>query len=692
MHVCALLLGMALATQTPAALRVGADLPSAGVQRGDQVIGFRGRAASGDWEDVATEDPIAFQWNWLRCSAQRACKILVERDHQRVHLPLWIDDVELLPADLSPLQLAQIAKDDAAALTELTRQWRTAGRSTLAAWLGQRRAMAALDRGEVETALALEAAALADLAATPELALQLQLDLSLALLANGQSEIASERLDALGARELPLAMQVRVARVRAGVEFNRSRLNEAERILRSVETLARQQLPASHLLASTLNSLAVVIRPQGRLREARELFSEALTAAQAFESDSVLQAMIRSNLGLLERAAGDLAAAEGALREVLAQLERLGNQPDLVYDTQSNLALVLLDRGRTREAAALWNLQVPGTDDAEAQHRAGRAQQNLALVHAQQGNLPEAVRRLRQALEHWEAAAPDGLDAANARLDLGLYAGLSGDPVEARRVLERALQQHQRIAPDGNGVIGAFDALASVALQTGAFDEALKQQDEAIRLRDRGEQPNWRRDFALIQRGRILLALGRHEPALLALKEARELARSAGREALLATALAVEGEVLLQMNRSVAARAAACSGVEHIELLRGTSPSGAEFRTSFVHTAAPIYRSCLDALLAADDLGAALALYQSERALLLYSLIADRDLRFADLPAALAAERRAAQLALQEVANALENAVDAAAIEQAKAQREQARQRLRRSDERIVAALPRLAS
>lgn len=680
-----------------AALRVAADLPAAGVLRDDLVVALRGLQGSGEWLELKADDPLGFQWNWLRCTALRRCRVQIERGGEPMDLPLWTDDVELLP-ELPPELLALLSSDNQdseldAALEREAVLLDESGLAGQATWLRFRRIQRALELGDLDAVREMKAHAInASQETAPLHALQLQLELALLLSGQGHAELAMQQLEALALQPLPMEMQVRTARVRAGIAYNQSRLAQAESILRGVEELARRKAPDSHLLASTLNSLAVVIRPQGRLQEARVLFDEALRAAAAFASDSVLEAMIRANLGLLERAAGDLVAAERVLRQALESATRMRYREDLVFDTQSNLALVLLDRGRTREAAAIWNQQIPAGDAASAQERAGRAQHNLALVYAQQGNLQEAVRRLRQAVAHWQIATPGGLNEANARLDLGWYAARIGEFEEAEQVLRLALEQHQTIAPGGSGVIGAYDALAAAALQKGAYEEALEAQVKAIALRDAGEQPNWRRDVALTQLARIQLALKRHTDALAALAEATGLSQAAGREAMLATALAIKGEVLLAIGQVRAARTAACTGIEHIEQLRGTSPSGAELRSGFVLTAAPIYRSCLDALLAADDVAAALDLYQSERRLMLSALIADRDLRFADLPADLLADRRSALVDLQQVARELESASDAAAQRVLKERREQMRQRLRRLDARVIDTLPRLAS
>jgi len=693
--VCALVL---LASTAQAAPRVLADARGAGVQRDDRIVALHGTDADGAVAELATPDPVAFQWQWLRCSAMRRCAVQVERGEDRLSLPLWTDDLALAPDGTDAAEaeaLGESAKDSAegdALLAGLAMRWRQAGRPRDAAWVEFLRAQRAIRSGQLDEAVLIEPLALQDLRQEPrELALQLELNLTVELLKHGHAPLAEERLQEFRRRSLPMAVKVRAARAMGALEFERSRLAEAEAVLRPAVELARREAPASHLLSGTLNALAVVVRPQGRLQEAGALFDEALQAARAFDADSLLSTMILSNRGLLKRAGGDLAAAEADLREALA-MESMLHRQDLLFDTQSNLALVLLDRGRTREAAALLQQQVPVGSDADHAQRAARAQQNLALVYAQQGNLLEAVRRLRQAAAHLEAALPGGLEEANARLDLGLYAALAGELDLARSETGRALDLHLRLAPRGTGVVAAYDGLALVALRRGDLDDALALQQRALALRDLGENPGWRRDFALVQLARIELGKARAIEALRAATQAQRLAREAGRDAQLAAALALEGDALLSRSEIGQARKAACAGVEIIERLRGTSPGGAEFRSGFAQASAPVYRSCMDALLAGGDTAAALDLYQAERRLTLNALIEDRDLRFSDLPASLATERRSALMELARVAGELDAAHDADARQVLLEARDRIRQRLRRVDSEVLEAVPRLAT
>lgn len=676
-----------------AALSVASGTVQSGLQAGDRLLALLG-AHEGQTQELVATDPLSLQWDWQRCAAMRSCRIRVERAGALLELPLWTDDVLLLPEDAEALApLLASAPGDTEAEASIAAQidaWMDAGRRREAAWLQQNLALRVLQRDAADSAQSLQQGALLMLEDAPLLAAQWQLDHALALIGQGQMEVGRRLLDELLASEIHPLMRIRAMRTRAGVDFAGSRFDEAETRLRSVLPLARSQAPGSYLLASTLNSLAVVIRPQGQLAEARELFGEALRTAQAFEPDSVLVGAIASNLGLLERAAGDLSAAEDALHESLRILQARGAPSGMTFDTRSNLALVLLDRGRTRQAAAIWQAAVPDdTDPFGNKTRQASVYQNLALVHAQQGNLGVALQHLQRALTIYRNSAPGTLDEANVQLDIGLYAAQAGELKRGNEALQAALTLYRELTPGGVGVLGTLDALALVALLQGEPEVARDLQQESLALRDGSEQANWHRDQALVQLGRIEAALGREEAALEALQQAERHARLSGRELMLAGALAVRGEVELRRGRAQAAREAACAGVALVEQLRGNSPSGLEYRGDFLHEAAPSYRVCLDALLALEDLPAALDLYQSERQLQLNALIADRDLRFADLPADLAAERQRLLGQLRELSAEYEQADSSA--EQLGERREALRRQLRGVEQRILQRLPWLA-
>lgn len=160
---------------------------------------------------------------------------------------------------------------------------------------------------------------------------------------------------------------------------------------------------------------AAALEAAGRPAEAADLYRRQLEGESA-------TALLWTNLGNAEAAAGDRVAAESAYREALAL-------DPAAADTLNNLAWMLYEEGtRLDEAEALARRAVA----------AGGADPHLALdtlgrVLAARGDCAQAAATLQGA----RAAAPPGT-AAPIDLALGQALAACGDQAEARTVLARA--------------------------------------------------------------------------------------------------------------------------------------------------------------------------------------------------------------------------------------------------------------
>ena len=195
--------------------------------------------------------------------------------------------------------------------------------------------------------------------------------------------------------------------------------------------------------------IGCLVARHGRFDEARELVA---AAAKAYEElGARLDAAATSAFGLaeVEWLAGDLAAAEHALRDgydALGALGELGHRASVA----ALLARVLHARGRADEAAALV-----GEVAATASERDLWSQVLLALTGARlaatDGRIAEAEQRAREAVEVVEGT--DLLDLrGDALLDLADVLRLAGREEEARESAEAALALYAR---KGNEVSAA---------------------------------------------------------------------------------------------------------------------------------------------------------------------------------------------------------------------------------------------
>ena len=255
----------------------------------------------------------------------------------------------------------------------------------------------------------------------------------------------------------------------------------------------------------------------------------AVVAARR-EHDPVAGSMGHRAAGLALRELGDLVAAEDRLRRAV----RLAARHCAVQaeaEARRGLALVLLDRGKTRAAlnqadrAAVALRGLPATQLATQRAlillRMGRLEEALAVF----GQVVPALRRARDAL--WEAWA------LNNR---GLAYTYRGDWAAAQADLVRARELHaglglQKFAADAEwnlGVVAARRGDAPTAL-------ALFDQAEVVLLRHGVPSMSF-----LSDRCELLLAVGLTGEARQHASHAVDALRTAGREADLA-----EGQLLM---------------------------------------------------------------------------------------------------------------------------------------------------
>ena len=119
-------------------------------------------------------------------------------------------------------------------------------------------------------------------------------------------------------------------------------------------------------IAVGLNHLASVLRDEGRLDEAENMFRQALAVGEhAWGPDQADAARIEVNLGDLLAKRGKLQESERLLRTALRSREKIlpSNHPD-IFDGQAKLGSVLAQEGRFQEAEPLLLSAWHGVDKA----------------------------------------------------------------------------------------------------------------------------------------------------------------------------------------------------------------------------------------------------------------------------------------------------------------------------------------
>ena len=264
---------------------------------------------------------------------------------------------------------------------------------------------------------------------------------------------------------------------------------EAEAQLESGVDIRRRVLGPEH--ADTLdsqNSLAVILKYQGRLADAEPLYRRTLEAMRrtlGIEDRATLSSI--NNLAVLLRNLDKLDEAETLHREALGTLRRvLGPEDPDTLNSMSNLALTLRDQDKLDEAERL-------------------ARESLE------------TRRRVQDEEH-----PSTLQAMNA---LAAVLASRGELVEAERLDRRTLETAHRVfGPKHLYTLVSMNSLAGVYSQQDRDGEARPLYEAAVEGA-RGTLPylHWRTGEFLDGYGACLTRLKRYDVGEAALLEAHEI-------------------------------------------------------------------------------------------------------------------------------------------------------------------------
>jgi class 3 adenylate cyclase/tetratricopeptide (TPR) repeat protein len=258
--------------------------------------------------------------------------------------------------------------------------------------------------------------------------------------------VGDKRWEAYAVRLRSLSMYWGPAPITEVQKYNRQALN----IARSANM--------RNLEAGALTIFARCAAMQGDFDRARSYNRQAINITTDL-GELLTQATDSITEGLVELLAGKLPAAEQALRNGYEALERMGGTGPLAT-IAAMLARVLLRQERydkAEEYTEVCERVAPRYQvDAQVKWRSVRA-----VVLARRGEVEEAERLARQALEHAERTdQPDTL--AEAYADLAEVLRIGVHRAEAVNQLERALSQYDR---KGNLVAAAQIRAQMVALR-----------------------------------------------------------------------------------------------------------------------------------------------------------------------------------------------------------------------------------
>ena len=482
--------------------------------------------------------------------------------------------------------------------------------------------------------------------------------------------------------------------------------------------------------------MGVAASSEGDLDGAEGYFLSALEGVESLAPGSLDQAAILVNLGYLARQQGDLEAADHWGREALALEEKLAPVDLETAISLTNLALLASQRGFLSDSEALlrraykiYEELLPGSPDiarnlgfqgALALNRgnlalaeedlerslafyADQSLENydfsgvlstLADIAVQRGELASAQQYLTRALAARERLAPESAAVADTLLSLGRLAVTRGEAAAARGYLERALALRRK---QREGSIHVAAILLALGGGEGVVAEnaSLALLSEAAAIFEREIPGSLAEADARIALGRRL-ARGREEQAALPhLERGWQIRRRLAPGSLAAAeALHEFGSVRQRLGHTAEAARDLCASVDLLDRQRLMFSGPVEARAYFESQIGPYYADCLRAQLREGEPAAAFATLERGRARALLAQLAERELRPAELPPELAAERwqlGAAYERSQEALARLSPERDAAAVERLLAELTQLRDRQASLATRLRKASPRAA-
>jgi tetratricopeptide (TPR) repeat protein len=169
--------------------------------------------------------------------------------------------------------------------------------------------------------------------------------------------------------------------------------------------------------------------PEGRHGARRMVWEATVFQGRRLDRDSGL-ALALSNLAWVERAAGNLAAAERALEEALALCRANGDTTTEAL-TLAHLGHIARTHGELDRAEHLLGHAIAQMDDLGERRDAEVLRLGLAIVAGARGDIGRARTRLAEALDRFHAT--DDLPAiAATHGNWGLVEELAGEPERAR--------------------------------------------------------------------------------------------------------------------------------------------------------------------------------------------------------------------------------------------------------------------
>ncbi|MBI2572199.1 MAG: tetratricopeptide repeat protein [Candidatus Schekmanbacteria bacterium] len=331
----------------------------------------------------------------------------------------------------------------------------------------------------------------------------------------------SERAGVL-ARHWELAGELNEARAcylrAARLDVASFAVTDAEAHYRAYMRLGRGPTAAS--VAAHAELALSVLRPLGRLQDARAEAALGLDQARALGDDRLTASAVRV-LAVVLQLCGDYDGAEQFFREALRMLHARGDAR-LEGLTLANVATLAHERGQLEKAQRLYRRALASHKSAVDEQTEGTTLANFASLQHDRGRLTKAVELYENAValqRQMGQRRPEGITLGN----LAAVRYLQGWVDDAARLAEQSLAITSAIGDRPAQGVGLIQ-LASIRRAQGRLDEALDLANQALQLHRAAENERYQA-AALSELGNIRARQGKLEEARAALESCLELRR-----------------------------------------------------------------------------------------------------------------------------------------------------------------------
>lgn len=436
-----------------------------------------------------------------------------------------------------------------------------------------------------------------------------------------------------------------------GVTLWRSgKLAEAVDASTKALSLRSAAVPGSLQEVEALNNLGLITGQQGQLDRAENFHRRALAIRRTFVAGGPMVALeiARSlkNIGTIRLEKGDLSGAEALFSESLQIREKLAPEGnDEVAAVLESLGNIAASRGHLvvaeqhyQRALAMFEKLAKGRESLSV----AQSLMSLGNVAHKRGDLETAAGYYERSRQVQEKLAPESLSLADVLSNLGGTAQDRGDLPGAARYYQQALTITERQAPNSQYHASSLHDLGSLESSRGDPLKAIELYAQALQIEQRIAPGGLSLASTLRSLGRLTLRIGRvaeaekYTRAALAIVETRV-------PGSLGSAMTLHNLALV-MRRTRRPQAAAdyfARAIDALESQIRTLGGAEELRSEFTVGYATYYQDYIELLVEQKQYAKAFHTLERSRARSLLAMLAERDLLFSpDLPADIGEERR----------------------------------------------------